>query len=160
LARTPMRLQRCCGIARSKTRYRLFMTATERRVDGDADVLSMDDNEEVYGKRFFTMTFKEAISLGIISDYKIPTAAVSDLQLASLIARNRLLNLHRNLPEREARAVANGIALKRIYQKYGVKHAISFHASIVAADRFRAQQDVLSPARPSLALKIRRRLKS
>ena len=44
-----------------KTRYRLFMTATERKVIGDADVFSMDDNEEVYGKRFFTMTFKEAI---------------------------------------------------------------------------------------------------
>ena len=131
-----------------KTRYRLFMTATERKVDGDVDVFSMDDNEEVYGKRFFTMTFKEAISLGIISDYKILTVAVSDRQIASLIARNRLLNLHRNLDEAEARAVATGIALKRIYKKYGVKHAISFHASILAADRFRAQQDVLNCLQP------------
>jgi predicted helicase len=131
-----------------KTRYRLFMTATERKVDGDVDVFSMDDNEEVYGTRFFTMTFKEAISLGIISDYKILTVAVSDRQVASLIARNRLLNLHRNLDEAEARAVATGIALKRIYKKYGVKHAISFHASILAADRFRAQQDVLNCLQP------------
>ena len=127
-----------------KTRYRLFMTATERKVIGDADVFSMDDNEEVYGKRFFTMTFKEAIALGIISDYKILIVAVSDRQIASLIARNRLLNLHRNLDEAEARAVATGIAVKRIYKKYGVKHAISFHASILAADRFRVQQDVLN----------------
>ena len=131
-----------------KTRYRLFMTATERKVDGDVDVFSMDDNEEVYGTRFFTMTFKEAISLGIISDYKILTVAVSDRQVASLIARNRLLNLHRNLDEAEARAVATGIALKRIYKKYGVKHAISFHDSILAADRFRAQQNVLNCLQP------------
>jgi predicted helicase len=131
-----------------KTHYRLFMTATERRVDGDVDVFSMDDNEEVYGKRFFTMTFKEAISLGIISDYKILTVAVSDLQVTSLIARNRLLNLHRNLNEAEARAVATGVVLKRIYKKYGVRHAISFHASILAADRFRAQQDVLNCLHP------------
>jgi len=131
-----------------KTRYRLFMTATERRVDGDVDVFSMDDNEEVYGKRFFTMTFKEAISLDIISDYKILTVAVSDRQVAGLIARNRLLNLHRNLGEAEARAVATGIALKRICKKYGVKHAISFHASIFAADRFQAQQDVLNCLQP------------
>ena len=131
-----------------KTRYRLFMTATERRVNDDVDVFSMDDNEDVYGKRFFTMSFKEAISLGIISNYKILTVAVSDQQVASLIARNRLLNLHRNLDEAEARAVATGIALKRIYKKYGVKHAISFHASILAADRFRAQQDVLNCLQP------------
>jgi predicted helicase len=30
-----------------KTRYRLFMTATERKVNDDVDVFSMDDNEDV-----------------------------------------------------------------------------------------------------------------
>jgi predicted helicase len=34
-----------------KARYRLFMTATERKVDGDVEVFSMD-NEDDYGKRF------------------------------------------------------------------------------------------------------------
>jgi superfamily II DNA or RNA helicase len=127
-----------------KARYRLSMTATERKVNGDTEVFSMDDNEEDYGARFFTMTFKEAINLGIISDYKILTIAVSDREVNNLIARNRLLNLHQNLDEAEARAVATGIALKQIYKKYGVKHAISFHTSIRAADRFREQQDVLN----------------
>ena len=43
------------------------MTATERKVDGDVEVFSMD-NEDDYGKRFFTMTFKEAyLARGIIS---------------------------------------------------------------------------------------------
>jgi superfamily II DNA or RNA helicase len=134
-----------------KARYRLFMTATERRVNHDVEVFSMDDNEEDYGKRFFTMSFKQAISLGIISDYKILTIAVSDQQISDLIAKNRLLNLHRNLDEAEARAVANGVALKRIYKKYGIKHAISFHSSIRAADRFRAQQDVLNCLQPRAA---------
>src|SRR5262249_37960450 len=50
--------------------------------------------------------------------------------------------------EAEARAVATGIALKQIYKKYGVKHAISFHTSIRAADRFREQQDVLNCLQP------------
>ena len=132
-----------------KARYRLFMTATERRVNSDTEVFSMNDNEEDYGARFFTMTFKEAIDLGIISDYKILTIAVSDREVNDLIARNRLLNLHQNLNEAEARAVATGIALKRIYKKYNVKHAISFHTSIRAADRFREQQDVLNCLQPS-----------
>ena len=131
-----------------KARYRLFMTATERKVDGDVEVFSMD-NEDDYGKRFFTMTFKEAISLGIISDYKILTIAVTDKEINDLIASNRLLNLHEDLDEAEARAVATGMALKRIYKKYGVKHAISFHSSIRMADRFRAQQDVLNCLAPT-----------
>jgi superfamily II DNA or RNA helicase len=133
-----------------KARYRLFMTATERKVNGDVEVFSMD-NEDDYGKRFFTMTFKEAISLGIISDYKILTIAVTDKEINDLIASNRLLNLHEDLDEAEARAVATGMALKRIYKKYGVKHAISFHSSIRMADRFRAQQDVLNCLTPTAA---------
>src|SRR5262249_25980265 len=132
-----------------KARYRLFMTATERKVHGDADVFSMDDNEEDYGARFFNMTFKEAINLGIISDYRILTIAVSDQEVNDLIAHNRLLNLHKDLDEAAARAVATGIALKQVYKKYDVKHAISSHASIRAADRFREQQDVLNSLQPT-----------
>jgi predicted helicase len=97
-----------------KARYRLFMTATERRVNGDFDnVYSMDDNEEVYGKRFYTMSFAEAIRRKIITDYKILTLAITDKEIKALIAKNRLLNLNSNLTEAEARSVATGIALKR-----------------------------------------------
>jgi superfamily II DNA or RNA helicase len=133
---------------RFKARYCLFMTATERVFRGDSDeVLSMD-NEEDYGKRFFHMSFKEAISQRIISDYKILTIAVSDERVARVIEENRILNLHpRDLDEAEARAVATGVALKRV-EKQGVTHAISFHSSIRAAERFRDQQDVLNRSRP------------
>jgi predicted helicase len=79
---------------------RVFMTATERKVNGDAEVCSMDDNEEDYGKRFFTMSYKEAIRLDAIVDYKILTVAVSEARIAELIATNRLLKhrprSHRN----------------------------------------------------------------
>jgi superfamily II DNA or RNA helicase len=131
-----------------KPRHRLFMTATERVFRGDNDeVLSMD-NEADYGKRFFQMSFKEAISQRIISDYKILTIAVSDERVARVIEENRILNLHpRDLDEAEARAVATGVALKRV-EKQGVTHAISFHSSIQAAERFRNQQDVLNRLRP------------
>ena len=133
-----------------KARYRLFMTATERRVNGDFDnVYSMDDNEEVYGKRFYTMSFAEAIKRKIICDYKILTLAISDKEIKALIASNRLLNLNSNLTEAEARTVATGIALKRAYKKYKITHPISFHTSIFAADTFRQQQDVLNSMKPT-----------
>ena len=132
-----------------KARHRLFTTATERVFRGSSDdVLSMD-NEDDYGKRFFQMSFKEAISQRIISDYKILTIAVSDELVARVIEENRILNLHpRDLDEAQARAVATGIALKRIVKQQGVTHAISFHSSIRAAERFRDQQGALNRLRP------------
>ena len=129
-------------------RHRLFMTATERVFRGSSDdVLSMD-NERDYGKCFFHMSYKEAIRQRIISDYKILTMTVSDDRIRRLIYENRILNLNlRNLDEAEAQSAAAGIALKRLFRKQGIKHAISFHRSIRAADRFREQQDAFNRVR-------------
>src|SRR5262249_46667639 len=70
---------------------------------------------------------------------------VSDDRILSLIKENRILDLNsRDLDEAEAQAVAAGIALKRVYKNHQVSHAISFHRSIRAADRFREQQDALN----------------
>ena len=124
---------------------RLFMTATERVLRGqNDDVLSMDD-EGTYGERFFQLTFKDAIAQGIISDYKILTITVSDEHVREIIEQNRLLALNPDdADDVEAQAVAAGIALKRVFQEHRISHAISFHRSIRAADRFREQQDCLN----------------
>jgi len=127
---------------KAKIRRRVFMTATERIFRGDNDdVLSMDDNAEEYGSRFYKLSFKEAIKQRIISDYKIITATVSDDEIRKLINENRILNFNSsNLAVAEAQSVAAGIALKRVFKKYNIKHAISFHRSIKSADQFREQQ--------------------
>jgi predicted helicase len=77
------------------------MTATERVFKGESDdVLSMDNDEKDYGKRFFELSYKEAIRRRIISDYKILTMTVSDGHVRQLIADNHILNLNlRNLDE-------------------------------------------------------------
>src|SRR4051812_6776527 len=88
--------------------------------------------------RFFQLTFKDATEQGIISDYKIVTMMVSDTWVHETIAQNRLIDLSSDdVEEAEAQAVAAGIALKRVFQEHAAKHAISFHRSIQAADRFR-----------------------
>src|SRR5918993_4397107 len=70
---------------------------------------------------------------------------VSDTRVHEIIAKNRLIDLSPDdLEEAEAQAVAAGIALKRVFQEHGISHAISFHRSIRAADRFREQQDRLN----------------
>ena len=133
---------------KTKIRRRLFMTATERVFRGDREgVLSMD-SEKDYGSRFFQLSFKEAIKQRIISEYKILTMTVSDHHIRQLIDENRILNLNsRDLDEAEAQSIAAGIALKRIYKKHKISHAISFHRSIRVADRFREQQDALNRLR-------------
>ncbi len=126
-------------------RRRLFMTATERIFRGDReDVLSMD-NEKDYGKCFFQISYNNAIKQHIISDYKILTVTVNDSYIRRLIENNRILDLDlRDLDEAEAQSVATGIALKRVFKKQKIKHAISFHCSIRAADHFRGQQDIFN----------------
>jgi superfamily II DNA or RNA helicase len=126
---------------------RMFMTATERVVQARSEeVLSMDD-EAVYGKRFYHLTFKEAIEAKppIISKYKIVTIAVTDERLAELIENNELiLPEGTGLEEQEAQSLAAGVALRETFKERGVKHAISFHRSIKAASNFADQQNTLS----------------
>jgi predicted helicase len=101
-------------------RRRLFMTATERVARSDSeDVLSME-SEKDYGRRFFQLSFKEAIKQGIIADYKVLTLTISDRRIRNLIDENRILDLKsRDLDEAEAQSLAAGIALKRVFQKQG-----------------------------------------
>ena len=118
-----------------KARRRLFMTATERVLRGENDdVLSMD-NKNDYGMCFFQISYKSAIKQHLISDYKIITMTVSDTRIKGFIEQNRILNLRfRDLDDAQAQAVAAGIALKRVYKKHDIRHAISFHRSIRAAE--------------------------
>ena len=118
---------------------RIFMTATERVIRGNNDdVYSMDD-VTIYGEQFYRLTFKDAIHSvpPIISDYKILTISVTNEEIKQLIAKNKLITDKSNkLEEQESQSLASAIALRKATQKYGIKHAISFHRSIKSADDF------------------------
>lgn len=118
---------------------RIFMTATERVIRGsNEDIYSMD-NEAIYGKLFYQLTFKDAIQSEppIICDYKVLTISVTNDEIKQLIDKNKLLtDFDNNLEEQEAQSLASAIALRKATQKYGIKHAISFHRSISSANDF------------------------
>jgi superfamily II DNA or RNA helicase len=118
---------------------RMFMTATERVVRGRRDdVYSMDD-ESIYGKQIFQLTFKEAIhsTPSIICDYKILTITVSNQEIQDLVEKNMLISdKKKKLEEQEAQSIASAIALRIATKKYGINHAISFHRSIKSAEEF------------------------
>jgi superfamily II DNA or RNA helicase len=133
-------------------RLRLCMTATERVVNSDSDdVLSMDD-ESVYGKRFYQLTFKEAIARKIISDYRIVTMTVNDVAVRELVEENKLVELAGD--EVDAQTLASAVALRRAYEKHPVTHAISFHRSIKAAKYFCERQDAIEDVVPASILSL------
>ncbi len=116
---------------------RMFMTATERVVKGaEGDVLSMDD-ETIYGKRFYQLTFKKAINEKIITDYKIITVIVNDSELQELINKNRFLSDKKIDLEAEAQMLTTAIALKKAIHQFDLRHTVSFHKSISASIEFK-----------------------
>ena len=72
-----------------KAAKRLYMTATPRiyrddaklkAEDGDVALYSMDD-EEIYGKDLYVLTFSEAVERGLLVDYKVIVLTVEESQI-------------------------------------------------------------------------------
>ena len=95
-------------------KHRIFMTATERFYAGSKDdIISMDD-DEVYGETFTQMTFKEAIELELLTDYKVVTIEVQESEVAKFIQENNLIELNAKWgKETEARSLASMLALEK-----------------------------------------------
>jgi len=115
---------------------RIFMTATERFYRGSKDdIISMDDFD-IYGDTFTQMSFKEAIELGLLTDYKVITIDVKKSEIADFIKQNNLVQLNNKWKkETEARSLASMLALRKAMKQFPIKNAVSFHSSIEKAVR-------------------------
>ena len=66
-----------------RIKKRLFLTATPRRNIGadtrltDVDILDMTD-EKAYGRVAYHLSFREAVKLGVVCDYKVVVSVVTD----------------------------------------------------------------------------------
>jgi superfamily II DNA or RNA helicase len=107
---------------------RLFMTATPRHYDinceskaGDARVVFSMDNETLYGKRAYTLSFRRAMELGVIVNYKV---------VISITESKSKLNQE---PELEEKIVTLQKTIKKIP---AVSKIISFHKTIEEAHHF------------------------
>jgi len=121
---------------------RIFMTATERFYAGSKDdIISMDD-EDIYGDTFAQMSFKEAIEMELLTDYKVITIDVKKSEIADFIKENNLVQLNDKWKkETEARSLASMLALRKAMKLYPIKNAVSFHSSIDKAVRNKELQD-------------------
>lgn len=124
---------------------RIFMTATERFYSGSKDdIVSMDDFE-VYGDIFAQMSFKEAIDLKLLTDYKIITIDVKKSEIADFIKDNGLVESNDVWKkETEARSLASMLALRKAMQQFPIKNAVSFHSSIAKAIRSKKIQNEIT----------------
>ena len=115
---------------------RIFMTATERFYRGSKDdIVSMDDTD-IYGDIFAQMSFKEAIDLKLLTDYKIITIDIKKSEISEFIKDNGLVELNSVWKkETEARSLASMLALRKAMKQFPIKNAVSFHSSIEKAKR-------------------------
>lgn len=106
---------------------RLFMTATPRHAsispnDEDNEFFSMD-NESIYGKIAYSYQIREAINDGVITDYKILVACVSNEEV-----REYLKDKSASYSEHKNYALA--LTLKKAMDEYGLKKIITYHSTI------------------------------
>ncbi|MBT2391453.1 Helicase associated domain protein [Streptomyces sp. ISL-1] len=120
-------------------RHRLYMTATPRIFDPlkgtaarpECEVASMDDLS-LYGPVVYRLSLAEAISQGLLADYRIVVIEIDDEDLRPI------LNRHSGLaPESEGlRVAAAQIALLRAQHTYDLRRTLTFHSRIATADMF------------------------
>jgi superfamily II DNA or RNA helicase len=124
---------------------RIFMTATERFYAGSKDdIISMDD-EDIYGDTFAQMSFKEAIEMELLTDYKVITIDVKKSEIADFIKDNNLVQLNDKWKkETEARSLASMLALRKAMKLFPIKNAVSFHSSIDKAVRNKELQSYIT----------------
>jgi hypothetical protein len=124
---------------------RIFMTATERFYLGSDDSIISMNNTSIYGEVFTQMSFKEAIELNLLTDYKVITIEVGKSEISDFNKQNNLVQLNDKWKkETEARSLASMLALRKAMEQFPIKNAVSFHSSIDKAIRNKELQDHIS----------------
>lgn len=134
--------------ARIPIKRRLFLTATERLFsprlqaiaqENERVVFSMD-NRELYGPTFHRLTFSQAISDGIISDYRVLVAVISGADLRQVLQSHDLVINTDDEPDSQtvqrATQVINMAILKKVFEETEAKKLVSYHRSVRDAKVF------------------------
>lgn len=136
---------------------RLFMTATPRyftgRVlkaaqDNDFEIASMDV-EAKFGPVFHRLSFGNAISRDLLTDYQVAVVAVDDATYREYADKGTLVTRDGKQIDNAA-TLAGQIGLAKAMRKYDLRRVISFHSRVKSAREFAASMpDIIDwmPAR-------------
>jgi superfamily II DNA or RNA helicase len=117
---------------------RLFLTATPRvfteAVKADKEkigvrVASMDD-DSIYGTRLYTLSFNEAINLGLLTDYRVVISVIDQPSVYEAIKDNRII------AKIGAEVLASHVAVSKAIKEHGARKVITFHSRIKSAFDF------------------------
>ena len=121
-------------------RKRLFFTATPRHIDirhrdreGDFRVVSMDD-PAVYGPRAHTLNFAEAVSQGLICDYRVVVSVVDPSEVTAIALQHGITIVKGDL--QATQWVANQIGISKAIQATSAQRVITFHSRVAQAQAF------------------------
>lgn len=122
---------------------RLFLTATPR-ITGtqsntdDVEVATMD-NEKYFGPRLHTLTFREAIDLGLLSDYQVAIITVTDQDAHRLVLNHTQLRLTDDPIDEDqldAATLAAQLAVINAAKEHALHRVLVFHNRLKRARRF------------------------
>jgi superfamily II DNA or RNA helicase len=143
---------------RVPSKKRLFMTATERilgarakaaAAKGTQEIFSMDDVSK-YGPVFHKLSFGRAIKLGIISDYRIVFACVTDRDVSRAIKERAYVSVSdesgKSTGVSDVDFVYRLLILEKCIRELGIKKTISFHDRVPNAKRFAGMLNFDGPA--------------
>lgn len=116
-------------------RKRVFLTATPRTRTIDGTLVSMS-NEVAYGRLVYHLSVREAIAQRLLSDYEVVIVAVTDDDVATMLASDKVqVGLigggHRNFAD-----LAKQVALARVAADRDVHSAMVFHNTVAASEQF------------------------
>ncbi len=129
--------------AQIRASKRLFMTATPRVLghkgkkkasDENLEVACMDDTS-IFGEVLHQLSFSEAISRDLLTDYKVIIIGVDDPSIqASIVNRAALLSGSGRLVE--CAELANHVALAKAVADYSLQRVITYHGRVGSAHDF------------------------
>lgn len=121
---------------------RLFMTATQRLVAPEIQALGVTasmDNEVLFGPVAHRISFRDAINLGMLADYRIHVIGVPTTERRAVeLVRRRSFVLQAPAGERpyDASEVAQALALEQALDQGLFRYAFTFHSRVAHARRF------------------------
>jgi predicted helicase len=134
-----------------KSEKRLFATATPRvyhrnlkkaAEEAGVEVVDMSD-EKSFGKRFHTLTFGEAITSELLTDYRVLIVGVDDGRIKEWIENRRLVATDTGLAT-DAKSLAGQVGLLKAIKDWNLQRIISFHGRVKRAREF--SEDIIQVA--------------
>ncbi len=123
-----------------KIDQRVFFTATPKVFDEDGSTNSMD-NEAIFGKTIFSYTNKQAVADGLIKDFEIVIATVTNKQVGELIEGHKIVGAE--MGNVSAQSAATQIAVSKAIKEFNLNRMIGFFSTVTGAKQAAADFNVM-----------------